>query len=523
MSSRTSTELHAGCSGRVFVSFLPEPFAKTRLVSQNPTVGSGAPPSISSASYRDHDSLLRTPRRFREAGCPLKRSASTCDHGMTRAALHASDGTLRVQLCVRFIFPQHPVHPDCQLACDHDLGWSRMFLRLQPAISAPQLFVEPRSRLRGFHQQRAHHGVALLADRSETLMPARRMLARDQSQVTGHLLASRKSCDRADGQHIRQSHHRSHARMRHQQPHFRPLLGFRAHRTIQFSHLLLQAVQHRQQIAAPPRRPSLQRQLLQHGAALHTPQTPFPPHALVQRQVLQLVLHLRADFHQLLPVPQQLPHIAHLLARHPQPGKSSVDQQIQNVLGIATVGLLLPHHQPPNLRRISDPQLVPHLGQHLLEPLRVAYRFYPHSHRLSLECLIETPCFSLLVFQSTFPQFASLAVDQGDLLVARMKITSYNLHCGSFLPEPWFWQTQVYSEGSRSRTSSYNQAKRGISLRSKAKEREIPRRAARLGMTKISAFPQPAQPVFFCILPAPQKSKQDRLKPILLKSIHDEF
>src|ERR1700680_4661375 len=38
-----------------------------------------------------------------------------------------------------------------------------------------------------------------------------------------------------------------------------------------------------------------------------------------------------------------------------------------------------------------------------------------------------------------------------DLLVARVKITSYNLHRGSFLPEPWFWQTQVYSEGSRSR------------------------------------------------------------------------
>src|SRR6202521_4293874 len=202
MSSHTNTELHAGCSGRVFLSFLPEPFAfaKTRLVSRNHSVDSGAPPSISSASYGDHDSLLRTPRRFREAGCSLKRSVSTGDHGMTRAALHASDRRLRVQLCVRFIFPQHPVHPYCQLACDHDLGQRRMFLRFQPAIIPPQLFIEPRRGLRRFHQQRAHHGVALLADRSQFLMPAGRMFPRDQSQVTGHVLASRKSCGRADGE-----------------------------------------------------------------------------------------------------------------------------------------------------------------------------------------------------------------------------------------------------------------------------------------------------------------------------------
>src|ERR1700674_4089452 len=154
MSSHTNTELHAGCSGRVFLSFLPEPFAfaKTRLVSRNHSVDSGAPPSISSASYGDHDSLLRTPRRFREAGCPFKRSVSTCDHGMTRAALHASGRTLGVQLGVRFIFPQHPVHPYSQLACDHDLGQRRMFLRFQPAIIPPQLSIGPATRFpRGKH------------------------------------------------------------------------------------------------------------------------------------------------------------------------------------------------------------------------------------------------------------------------------------------------------------------------------------------------------------------------------------
>src|SRR5258708_8616187 len=171
MLSQRCTVLYVGCSGLAFLSFLRASFAKTRLVSGNHSVDSVAPPSISSVCYGDHDSLLRTPRRFREAGCPLKRSVSTCDHGMTRAAMHASDRTLRVQLRVGFIFPQHPVHPDCQLACDHDLGQRRMFPRFQPAILPPQLFIEPRSRLRRFHRQRAHHGISLLADRSELLTP----------------------------------------------------------------------------------------------------------------------------------------------------------------------------------------------------------------------------------------------------------------------------------------------------------------------------------------------------------------
>src|SRR6202040_4226744 len=93
-----------------------------------------------------------------------------------------------------------------------------------------------------------------------------------------------------------------------------------------------------------------------------------------------------------------------------------------------------------------DPQLVPQLRQHLLEPLRVAHGLHPHAHPLPVQCLIEAPCFSFLVLQATFPEFAGFRIDQGDLLVARVKITAYNLHRGSFLPESWSWQrTQVYS------------------------------------------------------------------------------
>ena len=77
------------------------------------------------------------PRCPREAGCPLKRSVSTCDHRMIRAALHLSNRTQRV----RPVLSQHPVHPYGQLARDHHLGQRAMWTRRQPAIIPPQLFV----------------------------------------------------------------------------------------------------------------------------------------------------------------------------------------------------------------------------------------------------------------------------------------------------------------------------------------------------------------------------------------------
>jgi hypothetical protein len=48
---------------------------------------------------------------------------------------------------------------------------------------------------------------------------------------------------------------------------------------------------------------------------------------------------------------------------------------------------------------------------------------------------IKRSCLSALVLQATLDQLARLRIQHGDLLVARMQITSYNLHVlGSFPP-----------------------------------------------------------------------------------------
>src|SRR5437588_13044958 len=64
--------------------------------------------------------------------------------------------------------------------------------------------------LRRFHQQHAQHAVALLGDRAQLLPSARGVLARNQAQITGHLLAAREAADIAQGQHVGQGGDRTH-------------------------------------------------------------------------------------------------------------------------------------------------------------------------------------------------------------------------------------------------------------------------------------------------------------------------
>src|SRR5207245_2258401 len=60
-----------------------------------------------------------------------------------------------------------------------------------------------------FHQQHAQHAVALLGDRPQLLPSARGVLARNQTQITGHLLAAREAADIAQGQHVGQRRDRT--------------------------------------------------------------------------------------------------------------------------------------------------------------------------------------------------------------------------------------------------------------------------------------------------------------------------
>src|SRR5580700_7541011 len=62
--------------------------------------------------------------------------------------------------------------------------------------------------------------------------------------------------------------------------------------------------------------------------------------------------------------------------------------------------------------------------------------FHPHSHANSclLQIAVELLCFSLTVLESPLTKLPRLRVHERNLLNARVVITTYNQHIGSFLP-----------------------------------------------------------------------------------------
>ncbi len=68
----------------------------------------------------------------------------------------------------------------------------------------------------------------------------------------------------------------------------------------------------------------------------------------------RLIHDPRPHLHQPLPVPEQLAQIPILRTRHPHPRKAIFHYQLQDVAGIAPVGLLRPHAGRFDLRRVPD-------------------------------------------------------------------------------------------------------------------------------------------------------------------------
>src|SRR5437867_5714410 len=144
-----------------------------------------------------------------------------------------------------------------------------------------------------------------------------------------------------------------------------------------------------------------------------------------------------------MPVPEQLAQIPILRARHPHPRKAIFHHQLQDVIGIAPVGLLPTHTSCSDLRRVAHPQLVLQLRQQPLEPAGMPGRFHPQSHVDSpeLQFAIKLLRFSIAVLHLLLAAFSRFRVNPSDLLKARMIIASYNQHARLLSPEPWSFGT----------------------------------------------------------------------------------
>src|SRR5271166_5317059 len=128
----------------------------------------------------------------------------------------------------------------------------------------------------------------------------------------------------------------------------------------------------------------------------------------------------------MVPIHQQLPHIALRLRRHPDPRKPSLQHQLEDQFRVPPVRLLRPLHGRPDARRIAHPQLMPAFLQQPPEPLARHARFHAHSH-FALQPTTKLRRRGRMQ-QLLLSDLSRLIVKDRNLLKPRMEITAYNPH-----------------------------------------------------------------------------------------------
>ncbi len=297
--------------------------------------------------------------------------------------------------------------------------------------------------LRRFHQQSTQKRISLLADVSQPLpTTAAGMLRGNQPEITGHLLPPPKSSRRSQRQHERQ---RLPAPLPDGSSTAAPPAAGRLldNRDIQF------AIERPVDPAASanpffydwPTAAAANFPTLPPG---RTPQLPLPLHALVQRQRLQLVLHLAAYSHQLRRCQQQLPRIPFFrlgtqISENALPPANS--PSASHLAGRSSVSA---HNWRESSRHLRSTTSCPNSASICSNHCDVPRLRSPRAPAFAAlhKTPVPPPCWRAQLRSRTSRR---RFVQHGNLLIARMKITSYNLHFGSFLPSLGRLARQVYS------------------------------------------------------------------------------
>src|SRR5947199_760948 len=129
-------------------------------------------------------------------------------------------------------------------------------------------------------------------------------------------------------------------------------------------------------------------------------------------------------------MPDQLPNITFRRGGHPNPRKTILHQQVEDVQSIPVVCLLFAHHRRADLRRIANPKFMPIVTEHLFEPLRGEGGFYADAGG-SRQCSIKPLGLARAMLQAALYKFARRTIHHCDFLKPCMKITSYNQHSRS--------------------------------------------------------------------------------------------
>ncbi len=201
-----------------------------------------------------------------------------------------------------------------------------------------------------------------------------------------------------------------------------------------------------------PARPRSQRERFQLLPSTLAPQLLLAVQTFVQCDRLQLIHDSRARLHHAMPMPQQLPQIPVLPARHPDLRKVILQHQFQNMLRILAIRLLLPPPPGADLGRVADPQIKLQLGYEALEPASVPTGLHADAHCFARSR--ESTVILLRLVGMCEPFLLDLSgrgVEQSDLLKLGMEIYSLYLACNCLISRSRAsWGSDRVSAGGRS-------------------------------------------------------------------------
>jgi hypothetical protein len=193
----------------------------------------------------------------------------------------------------------------------------------------------------------------------------------------------------------------------------------------------VESIQQLQPISSSPARPGSQPEGLQLLPSAFPPQPLLAAQPFLESYGLQLIHDPRAGLHHAMPVPEKLPQIAILPARHPDLRKTILEKQTQDQLRILAIRFLLPYALGSDLGRVSDPQLQLQLSQQSFEPAWVPAGFHSNPYLLARSRQTPIELLRLLAMrESLFLKLSGLGIHRSHLLKLGVEIYSF----GSFLP-----------------------------------------------------------------------------------------
>jgi hypothetical protein len=156
--------------------------------------------------------------------------------------------------------------------------------------------------------------------------------------------------------------------------------------------------------------------------------------SVVQGDGVQAILDHGANADEAHAVREECAQITSGRIRHPDRGKMIVTQQVEDVPGVAPIGLRFAHDHGPNLRGIADEQRVPQALHERVKPDGVTRALNPDRHR-PRQRGIELFDRRLVVYQLVLAHLPRVGVQHGHLLRASMQIASHECHGVGLLSE----------------------------------------------------------------------------------------